>query len=859
MKNLSIGNRVGIIIFLIFLICMAINHLILNVYLNENTKEVYLDLAKSLQEDINFKLSAKKKVGITNAISISNDERIKDALLSNNRQKAYESLSHVNESMKKFTPFKNTKVHVHTKDNISFIRSWNKTKHSDNLSSFRHTVVEVNKNKTALSSFEVGKAGLSLRSIVPIFKNSKHIGSLEFMQGLNSVAKSFEKNEKTFFLLARKDKLNSNTQSISIDKYIVSQKFVNNEVLKDLKNINFEELLKQKYILSEKYFYTYVNINDFRSNNLGIALAAIKIEKMNKTIDHASFLIYLALAVMTISALIIYITIVITLKKTIINPLGKFQDGLLAFFAYLNGKSNKVEVLDFKNNDEIGQMSLIVNENMQSIKKGLEADEKVIDEVKDIVEKVNNGFYFYQIKNIANNSHVEDLKQEINKMIKDTSAQFDLITTALQHYGESRFNYEIENTDTLNGSFGTLYASTRLIGNNVSELLAMIINSGEKLDVDTSILSDSSKDLSGAATQQAASLEETAAALEEITSTITNNTANVEKMNYLAKEVTLSVQEGQKLANNTTSAMDEINEQVSSINEAITVIDQIAFQTNILSLNAAVEAATAGEAGKGFAVVAQEVRNLASRSAEAAKEIKVLVENANLKANDGKKIANSMIHGYSNLNSKINETIELIDGVSSSSKEQAQGITQINDAVSQLDQATQENALASSRIYKLSEEISFLSNDLVNAASKAEYTYEARKQISDVDLVFKTAKLKNDHINFKETNFKMLGDNKYWQVTNEKQCDLGKWINEQERLGSDFTRSKNWEELKKYHEGVHQGVQRYIVSDSKKENNEILKKISKEIESATLGVFDGLNKVKIEHSNHLNSTKNIKH
>ena len=106
-------------------------------------------------------------------------------------------------------------------------------------------------------------------------------------------------------------------------------------------------------------------------------------------------------------------------------------------------------------------------------------------------------------------------------------------------------------------------------------------------------------------------------------------------------------------------AMDEINKEVSSINEAIEVIDQIAFQTNILSLNAAVEAATAGEAGKGFAVVAQEVRNLASRSAEAAKEIKNIVEIATSKANEGKGIANSMKDGYTELNKKINETLAL--------------------------------------------------------------------------------------------------------------------------------------------------------------------------------------------------------
>ena len=122
-------------------------------------------------------------------------------------------------------------------------------------------------------------------------------------------------------------------------------------------------------------------------------------------------------------------------------------------------------------------------------------------------------------------------------------------------------------------------------------------------------------------------------------------------MSNLASQLQISSKNGEVLASKTTQAMDDIDAQVNSINDAITVIDQIAFQTNILSLNAAVEAATAGEAGKGFAVVAQEVRNLASRSAEAAKEIKKIVEMATAKANEGKAIANEMINGYTTLNS----------------------------------------------------------------------------------------------------------------------------------------------------------------------------------------------------------------
>jgi methyl-accepting chemotaxis protein len=192
-------------------------------------------------------------------------------------------------------------------------------------------------------------------------------------------------------------------------------------------------------------------------------------------------------------------------------------------------------------------------------------------------------------------------------------------------------------------------------------------------------------------------------------------------MSNLANAVTVSATDGLNLAFKTTTAMDEINEKVSAINESITVIDQIAFQTNILSLNAAVEAATAGEAGKGFAVVAQEVRNLAARSAEAAKEIKHLVEEATQKANEGKVISAEMRDGYKILNDNISETIHIIDDVSRASREQMTGIEQINDAVNMLDRVTQENASEANNIKSIADSVSLLANNLLTDAKSKKF------------------------------------------------------------------------------------------------------------------------------------------
>ncbi len=553
----------------------------------------------------------------------------------------------------------------------------------------------------------------------------------------------------------------------------------------------------------------------------------------------------------TISLLVITLALLslIFLSSILMGKNLKVQlEQMKEFLAIKNDDHQLNDLLDIKGDDEIAHIGNIISENIMNNIRLIKHNKEVLEETNDVLQKVTNGFYGYKIPHHNNvSSYVKDLIINVNKMLDETKMKFDIINHALAQYGKYNFEYTISKQENsgLYGDFGSLVASTKLIGNNVAEFLAMIINTGDKLKTDTSILNNSAKELSDASNSGAASLEETAAALEEITENIKGNRENVIAMSQNANQLLQSSNIGKALAIKTASSMDEINSQVISINEAITIIDQIAFQTNILSLNAAVEAATAGEAGKGFAVVAQEVRNLATRSADAANEIKKLVSNARTKTHEGKQIASQMSDEYELLSKNIQDTIEVIEQVSHASKEQQLGIEQINNAITILDQNTQINAQNSQHISDLSFSISKLSQDLIDISSNAKFNPNVRKQVCDIDLVYKTSQLKNDHVTFKTDNFKKLGSYSKWTVTNAHQCDMGKWIDACQRDQITFTKTKEWNELKEIHDKVHHNVQDYIDKNHEKVNNQELRKIAAQIERSTLNLFDKFNDLKV--------------
>ena len=408
--------------------------------------------------------------------------------------------------------------------------------------------------------------------------------------------------------------------------------------------------------------------------SLTMAISSIFIAKLSP--ENLIQNIFLASLVITI----IFSVIVIKLmQKNFVQKLDNLTYGLFGFFSYLKGDSDKFAYID----DVAGDISAAINKNFKQIETNLVNDNKFMKELTEVLESVKMGEYDKRVNHKPSSNTLQEvyslINQTLEKIEHDIGKDLTVIVDRVHEYTSEDYTKSITNPK------GILEKSISQLRDVIVYMLKDAKDFGEEFERRASVVNKkinfAYENIDVDITRELAKI---IYAIDEVSKHIKANVEGASFIHSYSDEVTSSAKAGEELAKQTSSAMKDISTEVDKINEAIRIIDKITVQTNILSLNAAVEASSAGEAGKGFAVVASEVRNLAAQTSIAAKEIQEVVDVAKKKSEYATKISSDMIAGYRELVSKVEGSLEFIHNITKNSNMQDKHIVEVDELVKKM-------------------------------------------------------------------------------------------------------------------------------------------------------------------------------
>jgi len=426
-KNMKIANKVHLPLIGLILISSIIVILSSMNSIKKIKKDVLKDQKNEMTYVVGLKWNKKLDLAETDAILLAKNSDVIKALKENNRTIVINGLGGLSAYFKKYTPFHNIKVHIHTADIHSFVRLWNLKKYGDDLSSFRHTINYVAKTKKPLKAFEVGRAGLVIRGIAPIMKNSEYLGSVEYIMGLNSITKSLKKQNILYLTIMDDKYLNiatklKNAPSILGHYKVVTKKGVyDKNFINELKNYSLKNEFETK-----NYFVVTKPIKDFEGNIIGYGISAKPLTIVNNIVDKSEWALIKQVIIMGVIDLLMLIVLIIVISKLVVSPIKELNEKIADLS---EGEGDLTKKLVVHSNDELGQMAIHIN---------------------NFIEKLH--FIISTIKNKTNDSYrsVENIKNDAEKINSVVEKQNSLIDKSYKYTNEIKEDIEIskQSTDT---------------------------------------------------------------------------------------------------------------------------------------------------------------------------------------------------------------------------------------------------------------------------------------------------------------------------------------------------------------------------------------------------------------------------